>query len=297
MDRFTSMAVFVRAVDRGGFAAAAQETGLSATMVGLHVKALEDRVGARLLNRTTRRQSLTEVGRLYYERCKQILADVADADASADELRAAPRGRLRVTAPVSFGVHALTPAIADYLARYPEVEVDLALSDRPIDLIEEGYEVAIRIGALDDSSLIARRLAPYRMVICASPDYLARHGEPRAPADLAQHNCLGFSYWRSGGLWRFETPGAEGSVRVRGTLEINNGEALKVAARHGLGVIMQPQVLLAEDIAAGRLVPILTDSTLPSRPVHAVWLPDRRPTPKLRTFIDFIADRFAAGSH
>ena len=138
MDRLTSMAVFVRAVDRGGFAAAAEEFGISATMVGLHVRALEDRLKSRLLNRTTRRQSLTEVGRLYYERCKQILADVEAADSSADELRATPRGRLRVTAPVSFGVHALAPAIADYLAHFPEVEIDLALNDRVVDLIEEG---------------------------------------------------------------------------------------------------------------------------------------------------------------
>lgn len=292
MDRLTSMAVFVRAVDRGGFAAAAEEFGISATMVGLHVRALEDRLKSRLLNRTTRRQSLTEVGRLYYERCKQILADVEAADSSADELRATPRGRLRVTAPVSFGVHALAPAIADYLAHFPEVEIDLALNDRVVDLIEEGYEIAVRIGVLADSGLIARPLAPYRMVACASPDYLRRFGEPRQPADLAAHNCLGFAYWGMENEWRFEGPDRSHSVGVHGTLRVNNGEALKMAARNGLGIIRQPEVLLADDIQAGLLAPILRDYALPSQPTHIVYLPDRRPTPKLRTFIDFIANRF-----
>src|SRR5271154_4718967 len=174
MDRLTSMEVFVAAVDRGGFAAAAAEFGISATMVGLHVRALEDRLGSRLLNRTTRRQSLTEAGRVYYDRCKQILADVDAAEASADELRTAPRGRLKVATPVAFGVHALAPAIADYLALYPEVEIELSVNDRVVDLVEEGYEIAIRVGTLADSGLIARALAPYRLVACAAPNYLER---------------------------------------------------------------------------------------------------------------------------
>jgi DNA-binding transcriptional LysR family regulator len=291
MDRFTSMAVFVRAVDRGGFAAAAVEFGFSATMVGLHVRALEDRLGSRLLNRTTRRQSLTEVGRLYYERCKQILADVEAADSSANDLRGTPRGRLRVTAPVSFGVHALAPAIIDYLETHPEVEIDLALNDRVVDLVEEGYEVAIRVGTLADSSLIAYPLAPYQILVCASPDYLRQRGEPHHPSELTKHNCLGFAYWGTG-QWRFGGPPGEYSVRVHGSLRANNGEALKMAARKGLGIIMQPEVLLAEDVRAGSLIPILRKFELPSRPMHVVHLPDRRPTPKIRTFIDFVAARF-----
>jgi DNA-binding transcriptional LysR family regulator len=284
------MAVFVRAVECGGFAAAAEDFGLSATMVGLHVRALEERLKSRVLNRTTRRQRLTEVGELYYERCKQILADVEAADESANELRAAPRGRLRVTAPVSFGVHALAPAVADYLALYPDVEVALSLNDRVADLIEDGYEVAVRIGTLVDSGMVARPLAPYRMAVCASPAYLERCGEPRFPAELASHNCLGFAYWRTRDEWRFEARG--GTVHVHGRFSTNNGEALRMAARSGLGIILQPEVLLASDIEAGRLVRILRKYSLPSRPMHLVYLPDRRATPKLRTFIEFIARRF-----
>ena len=292
MDRLTSMAVFVRTVERGGFAAAASELGLSPTMTGLHVRALEERLGARLLNRTTRRQSLTEVGRRYYERCKQILADIEAAEGDAMDLLSAPRGRLRITAPISFGTHALTPAIIDYLALYPEVEVDLSLNDRVIDLVDEGYEIALRVGALEDSSLIARKLAPYRLLLCASPDYLRRRGIPRQVEDLANHNCLSFVYARSGYEWRFTGPKGESEVTIRGRFQTNNGDALRLAARRGLGIILQPAALLAEDIASGALVPLLAQHVPPSFPMHIVSLPDRWPTPKVRSFVDFVVERF-----
>jgi DNA-binding transcriptional LysR family regulator len=288
MDRLVSMTTFVKAAELGGFAPAAKTLGISPTMVGLHVRALENRLGSRLLNRTTRRQSLTEVGRLYYERCRQILADIEDADQTASQLRAAPRGRLRVNAPVSFGVHALTPVITDYLAAYPEVEVDLAVNDRVIDLVEEGFEVAVRVGPLADSGLVARPLAPYQLVVCASPDYLARHGAPRQPADLSQHNCLAFDRWGAPNAWTFHNGAA---AVARGAFRTNNGEALRVAALRGLGIIQQPSVLLAEDLRCGRLVRVLPEYSLPTRPMHLVYLPDRRPTPKLRTFIDFVLER------
>jgi DNA-binding transcriptional LysR family regulator len=289
------MAVFVRTVERGGFAAAAAELGLSATMVGLHVRALEERLQSRLLERTTRRQRLTEIGRLYYERCKQILADVETAESTANAYSVTPRGTLRITAPVSFGVHGLVPAIADYLAAYPDVDIALALNDRVADLIEEGYEAAIRIGTLADSGLVARPLAPYRMVVCASPGYLARRGTPREPAELASHNCLGFDYWRNRGEWRFEGAHASQSVGVRGSLHANNGEALRVAALCGIGIIVQPEVLLAGDIAAGRLVALLRRHAVPSRPMQLVYLRDRRATAKLKTFVEFIVGRFGDG--
>jgi DNA-binding transcriptional LysR family regulator len=292
MDRLVSMATFVRAADLGGFAAVATELGISPTMVGLHVRALEERIGSRLLNRTTRRQSLTEVGRLYYERCKQILADVEEADQTASELRASPRGRLRVNAPVSFGVHALTPVIADYLALYAEVEVDLTVNDRVVDLVEEGYEVAIRVGVLRDSSLVARPLAPYRLTLCAAPSYLAKRGTPKTPADLKRHNCLAFDRWGSQDTWKFQS-GA--TAPVRGTLRTNNGEALRVAALQGLGIIQQPDALLDDDIRSGRLVEVLGDFILPTRPMHIVYLLDRRLTPKVKTFIDFVLKRLGGG--
>ncbi|WP_201775754.1 LysR family transcriptional regulator [Chromobacterium subtsugae] len=290
LDLCSSMAVFVQAVDKGSFTAAADACGLSATMVGKHVRALEARVGARLLNRTTRQQSLTEVGRIYYQHCRQLLADIAVADGCADALRAAPRGLLKIHAPVSFGSLRLAPALAVYLRRHPEVEVDLTLADRMVDLVEEGYEAAVRIGELTDSSLVARPLQPYRMWLCAAPAYLAERGAPSEPAQLAGHDCLGFAYWRHKNRWRF---GSGENVAVRGRFTANNGQALRTAALAGLGIVMQPEALLADDVAAGRLLRLLPDHPLPSRPMHLLYPTDRRPTPKLASFIDFMLAAFA----
>ena len=196
LDRLLSMSVFVCAADKRSFTAAAEAFGISPTMVGKHVRFLEERVGAKLLSRTTRRQSLTEVGRVYYERCRQVLSDADAADACAAEMRKSARGCLKVHAPVSFGGQRLVPALTPYLRRNPEVEVDLTLSDRPADLVEGGFEAAIRIGVLADSRLVARALKPYAMWLCAAPAYLATAGTPRSSGDLAAHNCLAFAYWR-----------------------------------------------------------------------------------------------------
>lgn len=291
-DRLTSMSVFICAADKRSFTAAAEVFGISATMVGKHVRFLEERVGAKLLNRTTRRQSLTEIGRIYYERCKQLLADADAADACVDEMRASPRGLLKVHAPVSFGSQRLAPALASYLRRHQQVEVDLALHDRTVDLVEEGYDAAIRIGPLADSSLIARALKPYRMWLCAAPGYLSETEAPKTAQDLARHNCLGFAYWQKKNIWRLRNSERTETVHVKGRLTVNNGQALRTAAIEGLGIIMQPEVLMDDDVAAGRLVRLLPDYELPSRPMHLVYLADRRPTPKLRSFIDFIVESF-----
>ncbi|MBV8658551.1 MAG: LysR family transcriptional regulator [Burkholderiales bacterium] len=292
MDRLLSMAVFVCAADRRSFTAAAEVFGISATMVGKHILALEARVGAKLLNRTTRSQSLTEVGRIYYERCKQLLADAEAADACADEMRVAPRGLLRIHAPVSFGSQRLAPALAEYLGQYPEVEIDLALGDRVVDLVEEGYEAAIRIGQLPDSSLVARALQPYTMWLCAAPAYLERAGTPRTAQDLTQHECLGFAYWQKKHSWRLEQAGETITVPVKGRFTVNNGQALKSAALAGFGIIMQPALLVDDDVAAGRLVRLLSEYELPSRPMSIVYPADKRPTPKLRSFVDFMVATF-----
>ena len=296
LDRFTSMSVFVSAVDQGSFTDAATACGMSATMVGKHIRALEQRLGAKLLSRTTRQQSLTEVGRLYYERCRQLLEDLRQADASADDIRTSPRGLLRIHAPVSFGSQRLAGAIASYLQRYPETRIDLSLydrhSDRPIDLVEEGYDAAILIGPLADSNLVARPLQPYRMWLCAAPAYLKRAGTPRQPQDLAQHNCLAFSHWRRKNLWRFHEQRNRQDVQVDGQLIANNGQALKAAAIAGLGIIMQPEILLAEDVAAGRLVRLLADHQPALRPLYIVHRAGRSPTAKLRNFVDFIVEQF-----
>jgi DNA-binding transcriptional LysR family regulator len=259
MDRLTSMEVFVKAADSGSFAGAAAALGLSSQMVGKHVRSLEERVGARLLNRTTRRQSLTEFGGAFYERCKLVLAEAAAADDLAADLRAVPRGRLRVNAPVNFGTHRLVPMLVRYLRQHPEVTVDLTLSDRIVDLIDEGYEAVIRISPLADSTLIAGSLAPYRLVACASPSYLAGRGSPAMPEDLAGHECLGFAYWARPPADEWQFTGADGAhtVRVGSRLSINNGQALRAAALEGFGIILLSHELLDDDLAAGRLVRVL----------------------------------------
>jgi len=290
MDRFTSMSMFVRVVERGSLAAAAEGSGMTATMAGNHVRALERRLGARLLNRTTRRQSLTEIGRSYYEQCLAILSQIEAAETDAREMRAQPRGQLRVSAPVAYGTRKLVPALADFLERQPQVRIDLALNDRIVDITEEGYDAAIRIGPLPDSSLVARPLRPSPRLPCASPAYLARHGVPRTPRELEAHNCLPYAF-ASGTEreWSFPRPqGGIEKVKIRGRLDINGGFALREAALAGIGIILQPEMMLHEDIASGRLVRLLPDYPMPNFPVHLVYLPDRRMTPKLSSFVEFM---------
>lgn len=298
MDRLTSMAVFVKAADTGSFAATATALRMSPQMVGKHVRFLEDRLGSRLLTRTTRRQSLTEFGRAYCERCRSVLAEAAAADALAQDLRAAPRGRLRVNAPVTFGAHCLAPMLARYLTAHPAVEVELSLSDRMVDLVEEGFEAVIRLGALRDSSLAARPLAPYRLLACAAPAYLAAHGTPATPQDLRGHECLGFSEWRSpiAREWRFSRDGVEHAVAVGGRFQANDSKALLNAALAGFGIILGAEAMLRAPLEQGLLVPLLPGYTPPARPMHLLFPADRRPTAKLRSFIDWVAAEFGPES-
>ncbi|WGS51585.1 LysR family transcriptional regulator [Paraburkholderia sp. D15] len=293
MDRLTSMAVFVKTADTGSFAAAALAFGMSSQMAGKHVSTLEERVGARLINRTTRRQSLTEIGQIFYERCKALLADAEAAESVAHELSSSPSGRLRITAPVTFGASCIAPLIARYVRRHPRVRVELTLTDRFVDLIDEGYEAAIRLGDLADSSLIARPLMPYRMLACASPGYLAEHGEPATPQALADHACLSFVYMSRpvATEWRFSDAHGEYVVPISGPFLANDVKALRSAALHGAGVMLAPEVAVREDLAAGHLVRILGGYDTPSRPMHLVF-PASRATPKLRAFIDHVVEEF-----
>lgn len=292
MDLLDSMKVYVLAVEKGSLSAAAAACGISATMAGNHLRTLEKRLGMQLLQRTTRRQHLTAFGEDYYARCREILRLVAETDVQAQNLQLAPAGKLRITAPLTFGAEALMPGMAAYLERYPDVSIDVSLSDRVVDLVEEGFEAAIRIGQLPDSLLIARPLAPYRLMICASPDYLARRGTPRHPAELSQHECLSFS---PAALAHWRLTGEDGvcSVPVSGRLQVNHGQALRVAALHGLGIVLQPALLLETDVRAGRLVQLFPAHALPSRPLHVVYMPDRYRSPKLRSFVDFLVERFS----
>ena len=292
MDLLDSMEVYVSAVEKGSLSAAATACAISATMAGNHLRTLETRLGMRLLNRTTRRQHLTAFGEDYYVRCKEILRLVAETDAQAHNLQLAPAGKLRITAPVTFGTEALMPALSDYLDRYPQVNIEVALCDRVVDIVEEGFEAAIRIGQLPDSALIAKPLAPYRLMICASPEYLARRGTPAKPEELSEHECLSFSP-AAVAHWRLADQDGVHRVPVSGRLQVNHGQALRVAALHGLGIVLQPAILLAADVRAGRLVQLFPRHELASRPMSVVYLPDRYRSPKLRSFVDFLVERFS----
>lgn len=292
MDRLATMETFVRVVDAGSFVAAADRLGLSTAMVSRHVQELEERLGTRLLNRTTRKLSLTEAGAAYYERCQQVLRDIEEMDLSVAAEVQKPRGLLRVNAPVVFGTRHLARVMTEYERRYPEVSIDLSLTDRFIDLVEEGVDLAVRIGTLTESTLVARRLFPVRLVLCASPEYLGRHGVPRTLDDLARHNCLGYTYTRGG--TEVELVGPEGPVVVpfRGTFRSNHGEVIHQAAIDGLGVALQPTFIVGDALADGRLRTVMPDYCAPELSGYAVFLSRKFLSAKVRTFVDFLAEKF-----
>jgi DNA-binding transcriptional LysR family regulator len=284
MDRITALAAFVRTVELGSQAAASEDLGISRAMTGRHIQQLEDRLGVRLLNRTTRKQSLTEAGLAFFEKCSAILEQLTEAERAATELQAEPRGTLRVNGPMSFGNQHLATALAAYCERHPQVK---------IDLVEEGYDIAIRIARLTDSSLIARRLTPIRIVLCASPDYLRRHGTPRVPADLSGHNCLLYAYAPAPLDWVLIGPdGGEVSVRVSGTMTANNGHALMAAAVAGQGIIRQPTFIVGDALRAGELVEVLPNYAMHGPTAYAVYPHARNLSPKVRSFVDFLAEYF-----
>jgi DNA-binding transcriptional LysR family regulator len=295
LDRFTSLEVFTKVAAAGSLSAAARGLGLSQTMVTKHIAALEARLGVKLFHRSTRRLSITEAGRSYLDSAEPILAALEAADSGVAADRFEPRGMLRLNAPVSFGVRQVAPLLSEFARRHPHLNVDLGLNDRQVDLAEEGWDLALRIGSLADSSLIARRLAPCRTVLAAAPSYLAAHGRPQTVADLARHNCLGYTLSRVTGANRW-TFGAQGdmAVEVAGNLRANNGDALRAAAVAGQGIIYQPTFVIADDLRAGTLVTIALDRpTVEFGGIYAVYLPERNPPAKLRAFIDFLVERFA----
>jgi DNA-binding transcriptional LysR family regulator len=294
LDRITGMQAFVRVATLGSFSAAARALGLSQTMVTKHVVALEDRLGVKLLHRSTRRLVLTEAGRSYLASCERILPEIEEAEISASLDRIEPRGTLRLNVPLTFGFRQIVPALAAFSRLHPAVDVDLGLADRYVDLIEEGWDLAIRIGRLKDSSLVARRLAPCRTMVCAAPSYLEAHGEPQTLDDLARHNCLGYTLpsTASAGRWAF---GPEGDllVPVKGNLRANNGDALLAAALAGQGLIHQPTFLVGDALRDGRLVRILPAHPTPTLGIHAVYPSGRQAPAKVRAFVEYLAGRFA----
>ncbi|KQN50393.1 LysR family transcriptional regulator [Serratia sp. Leaf50] len=292
MDRLGHMSIYVKAVEVGSFAAAAEALAMSPQLVGKSVNALELHLGVKLINRTTRHHSLTEAGQHFYERAKIILAEVEAAESFAQEVRIKPRGRLRINAPVSFGVNALAHKLHQYLDQHSDISVELTLSNRMVDLIDEGYDAIFRVGELADSGLIAKSLAPYRLLACAAPSYLLSAPKLETPKDLYHHECLIFTHTTLRTHWVFEGQEGKVTIPVTGRLQIDSGEALMGAAVAGFGILMQPAELVTPFINSGQLVKILPNYEVPSRPLNLVYAPDRRITPKLRSFIDFAVDNF-----
>ncbi|WP_394791403.1 LysR family transcriptional regulator [Rhodoferax sp.] len=288
MDKFRNMEVMVAVVEGGSFAAAARQLDISAVMVGKHIRLLESHLGARLVQRSTRQQSLTEAGSTFYEDCKRVLEQVRWAESAVERSRAAPQGLLRVSAPTSLGNHVVAPLVADFLQQHEKVRVELQLSDSLVDLVGDGVDVAVRIGPVVDQSLVARPLQPYRMVIAAAPAYLERHGRPLRATDLAQHTCLRHAVWHGRTECLLRDDGQSVDWPEHSRFICNQGDSLRAAALQGLGLVLQPAVLLADDLASGRLVEVLQDCAPTPRPVHLVYAPDRRQLPKLSRFISHV---------
>jgi len=293
MDLFQSMSVYVKVVESGSMTAAALQCEMSTTMVGNHLRALEQRLGVQLLQRTTRRQRLTEFGSVYYQRCLEVLGLVADSERLAEQTLDEPRGILRVTAPLTFGVERLAPALSEFSLQCPQVKLDVILTNRRPDLLESGLDVAFRLGHFDQSNLIARPLIDYTLTVCASPEYVARRGMPLTPEELRQHDCLSFAYpagddWQSvEKQWRLSGPDGEIMVDVKGPMLINSSAGLHQAARTGMGIVMLPDALVEQDLRDGKLVVVMPDYQPPNRPMHLLYAPDRYRLPKLRRFVEF----------
>ncbi len=294
MDRLTAIQAFAQVVESGSFAKAAERLGLSTTATSRHVAELETHLQTRLLNRTTRKVSLTESGRSYYERVVQLLADLEEAEQEAQRAAVVPRGVIKLTTAVNFGVRHVAPAIAAFLARYPEVRFDVSLSDRIVDLVEEGLDLGIRIGGPGPQNVVGRKLGETRVVPCASPDYLARHGTPQVPEDLARHNCFTYEYVTPRNVWTFrDADGRERPVRVGGNLHSNNGDLLAEAAARGIGIVLEPAFIVGPEVRAGRLVPLLQDFAPAPLPIYAVYSSRKHLSAKVRLFIDFLLEHFA----
>jgi DNA-binding transcriptional LysR family regulator len=293
MDRFQAIVAFAKVVETGGFARAAERLDVSVSAVSRHVAELEAHLDARLLNRTTRRLSLTESGRVFYERCVQLLADLEEAEESATLQAVKPRGTLRLTCGVIFGELHLASAIGEFLTRYPEMRFDVELSDRAVDLVEEGFDAAVRIGPIGSQNLVGRKIGETRLVCCASPSYLKRHGEPKRPEDLVAHACLTYEYspWKN--VWPFrDHEGRDRGVRIAGPVHANSGQFLVALAAAGVAIAVEPDFIVGQEVRSGRLVPILRRFALPPASIYVVYPSRRHLSAKVRMFAAFLLQRF-----
>jgi DNA-binding transcriptional LysR family regulator len=296
MDRFQAITAFAKVVEMGSFARAAERLDLSVSAVSRQVGQLEAQLDARLLNRTTRRLSLTESGRVFYERCVQLLADLEEAEQSAHAGTARPRGTLRLTCAVTFGERHLAPVIAELAARHPDLKFDIELSDRAVDLVDEGFDAAVRVGAIGSQNLVGRKVGATHPVCCAAPSYLERHGEPKRPEDLERHVCLSYEYAAHRNTWPFrDRQGRDRSVKIGGPVHANSGRFLAALAASGVGIAYEPDFIVGPDVRAGRLVQILGGfEPLPST-IYVVYPSRRHLSAKVRAFAEFLDQRFARG--
>jgi DNA-binding transcriptional LysR family regulator len=297
MDRFLALSVFAKVVEQGSFARAAERLELSTSAVSRHVADLESHLGARLLNRTTRRLSLTETGSAFYERCVQLLADLEEAEEAVTSTAIVPRGTLKLTCSITFGIRHLAPAIAAFGALHPQMRFDVELSDHAVDIVDEGFDLAVRIGEIGSQSLIGRRIGASQLICCAAPAYLREHGTPTAPADLVQHICLSYEYLPSRNVWRFCDPdGACHDIRITGTAHANNGEMLAALATAGVGICYEPDFIVAPELRTGALVRLMLDFSVPSIPIYVVYPSRRHLSAKVRAFVDFLIARLESHS-
>lgn len=296
MDRLLAMRVFTTVVETGAFSRAADQLRISTTATSRHVADLEKHLGAQLLQRSTRRLHLTEIGANYYDRCRLILADVDEAEAQATTSESQPKGVLRISLPHSFGLRYIAPLIPEFSKRYPELQLELSFSDRRVDLVEEGIDMAIRISGELKTSLIARKLAPVRMSCCASPTYLERHGTPQTPEDLGQHDCITYSYAQTANTWTFLRDGKPFEVQIKGRLRSNSGDLGRLAALDGLGITTLPDFIVCDDLRSGTLIDLMPQSPIPPINVYAVYLPGARRAARIKAMVEYLWDALGRGN-
>ncbi|GAA6134113.1 LysR family transcriptional regulator [Oceaniserpentilla sp. 4NH20-0058] len=290
MEQFdlNEIAIFVKVVDAGSFTGAAKSLGLPKSTVSRKITQLEERLGVRLLQRTTRTLSLTDTGSAYYNQCSRIIGDVEEANIAVTEMQSKPQGLLRITAPMLFGAEVLSDLVAEFLQGNPEIQLEIVLTDQPLDLIQEGIDVAFRVGQLADSSLIARSLGNIKVITCASPEYLKKHGSPNHPNDLSQHTTVN---WNPVNSWEYDTP-EKISIDLKPKVKVNDVLSMRKMALNGLGIARLPAFLCADDIKAGRLKPVLCNWSYKSTPIHALYPSNRHLSVKVRSFVDFIVEEF-----
>jgi DNA-binding transcriptional LysR family regulator len=288
MDHVTSIATFVKIAEAGGFAAAARKLGVSPSTVTTQIQDLEDRLGVRLLNRSTRKVSLTEIGKAYYERCMRVLADMEEADSAVQAMQSKPRGTLHLN--VSLAIpYFVAPVVAEFTSLYPDVRLSMVMSDCMVDLVEEGIDLAITTMPVPNSNLIMRRVGSFRLLVCGSPEYLAQRGVPREPNDLTKHNCMRYTFASWGSEWRFKSPEGQRTVHVTGNMEANSVNALRLAATLGQGLILVPEFLVVDEIKSGKLIPVLTEFSSPELPIHAVYPHRAHLSTNVSSFLDLLA--------